>query len=277
MRISSAEFLAALEAADKVLYYEWCVDLSLVGNGYKVTEIVSFVKTTDTPLTDFIQVKKYSDSFLLVLIYTKDAALIGECVEYLTEIAADFAEIEMRTPFPSVLCSPMLTDRFSIGASDYPSNHVYCIRHPDALILPPANRAVTVTHFTDADRLEIKRAADSGSIDRAEMNADMFIPPANCKDVRWYILRVDGEIGGYLRAECCLGDIYNIGWLYMEPNLRGHGYAAYLVAFFAKEMFTSGKIPHYGYAVSEQSARVAKKCGFRCEQPAVACRSLRMK
>ena len=95
------------------------------------------------------------------------------------------------------------------------------------------------------------------------------------KDVKFYIMRVNGEIVGYLRAECGYMNIYDIGWLYIEPKYRGKGYATLLVLDFSKEMFKNGLIPHYGYAISEESARVAEKCGYQCDQTRLICKTLK--
>lgn len=47
------------------------------------------------------------------------------------------------------------------------------------------------------------------------------------------------------------------GWLQVQTEYRGHGYASQLVLYFSHDCFSHGGIPHYGYAVSESSTRVA--------------------
>lgn len=275
MIIDNRKLISILDQTDRARYYHWCADLSLAGEDYKVNEIVCFVHDESAPLSDFIQIKKYNMGFLLILLYTENQMLITECMDYIDTIKTDFNEIEIRTPYLSVLESKQIRSRYSVTIPENPANPVYYIHSPEELTSVTGSIAASVSLFTESDKEIISQAVEEGLLDRKFMNADMFVPCVNFKDVKWYILRVNGEIAGYLRAECGYANIYDIGWLYVEPRFRGHGYATDLVMYFSKDMFANRAIPHYGYAISQASARVAEKCGFMCDPEQCECRCLK--
>ncbi len=262
MIIDSQRMLSFFDSADRIRHYNVCVDISLAGEDYTVNEIVFFAKNDNDPLSDYIQVKKFDDGFLLIGIYTQDAPLILECMEYIDTIKSEFTDIELRTPFDSVLKEKSVTARFTFEEPQYPSNPVYYIRYYDSL--PNLiHDNITVTLLNDEDKTEITHALNMGILD-PESWGD-FRPCTSFKDVKWYIMRVKGEIAGYLRAECGYKNIYDIGWLYIEQKYRCKGYATELVLHFSKDMFEQDAIPHYGYAISKESSRVAEKCGYQCD------------
>jgi len=265
MRIDNQIMIAALDAADRIRYYHWCTDLSLAGEDYKINEIVCFVRDVSDPLADFIQVKQYDLGFLLILLYTEDPALIAECMDYVDTVKDTFEEIELRTPYSAVPRLPIIQNRYTLTDPAYPASPVYYIHAEDQLLSPKTNTEASVSLYRDSDKGEIAKAVAAGALDCESMNADMFVPCTVFSDVKWYILRVDGEIAGYLRAECGYANIYDIGWLYVEPRFRSHGYACDLVMHFSRDLFDNGQIPHYGYAISKESARVAEKCGYACD------------
>ena len=196
-------------------------------------------------------------------------------MEYVDTVKNSFQEIEVRTPYASVLEMDRLCRHFSFGTPEYPASPVYYIHSPDALRPLPDRDTVSISLLQERDKAEIAQCVEEGKLDPAYMNADVFVPCPIFKDVKWYILRVDGEIAGYLRGECGYANIYDIGWLYVEPRFRGHGYAADLVMYFSKDLFAGGAIPHYGYAISEASVRVAEKCGYVCDRIKLECRSMK--
>lgn len=275
MIIDNKIMIDAFDNADKVKFYHWCVDLSLAGEDYKITEIVCFTNDQDNPLSDFAQVKKYDAGFLLILLYTEDEALIRECMDYVDMVKAEFDEINLRTPYPSVLDSERIRKYYIAEYAEHPANPVYYIHSADKLAIYTENTNASVSLFCDADKDEIIQAVQEGKLDQESMNGDMFEPYTCFKDTKWYILRVDGEIAGYLRGECGYANIYDIGWVYVEPRFRGHGYAVNLVLKFSHDMFETGMIPHYGYAISESSARVAEKCGYTYDKIKIECRILK--
>ena len=275
MIIDNKIMLSCFDSADRARYYHWCVDISLAGEDYKVNEIVFFAKDEKEPLSDYIQVKKYDDSFLLVGIYTQDTSLILECMEYIDTIKNSFNEIELRTPFPSVLEQGSVTTRFVFETPQYPANPVYYINSFDELSNLICNDRISVTLIKDEDKIEVARKVEKGLLDLESWGDGSFRPYTNFKDVKFYIMRVDGEIVGYLRAECGYMNIYDIGWLYIEPQYRGKGYASLLVMNFSRDMFMNGLMPHYGYAISIASARVAEKCGYQCDKTSLICKTLK--
>lgn len=275
MIIDNKIMLSCFDSADRARYYHWCVDISLAGEDYKVNEIVFFAKDEKEPLSDYIQVKKYDDSFLLVGIYTQDTSLILECMEYIDTIKNSFNEIELRTPFPSVLEQGSVTTRFVFETPQYPANPVYYINSSDELSNLICDDRISVTLIKDEDKIEVARKVEKGLLDLESWGDGSFRPCTNFKDVKFYIMRVDGEIVGYLRAECGYMNIYDIGWLYIEPQYRGKGYASLLVMNFSRDMFMNGLMPHYGYAISIASARVAEKCGYQCDKTSLICKTLK--
>lgn len=279
MIIPSHILRAALDRADRARYYHWCADISLAGEDYKVSEVVCFAENADDPLSGFAQVKKYDAGFLLILLYADDDALLCECMDYVDTVIRDFSEVEVRTPYPHLLASGRITSRYTVTLPEDQPNPVYYIHTQEELTCLPMEDGilqedcVTVSLFREEDKADIAQAVQNGALDAEYMNAEMFVPCTVFRDVKWYILRVNGEPVGYLRAKCGYENIYDIGWLYVEPRFRGHGYAPQLVSAFSHDMFAGGCIPHYGYAISDASARVAEKCGFVCDRRPV-CRCL---
>ena len=266
MVIDNLKMAEALALDGGSRYYNWCADLSMAGKDYKVNDVRCFVYDEADPLSDFAQVKMYGDGFLLILIYTEKSELVAECMDYADTVIKDFPEVELRSPYPTVFKSERISSRYIVRATEYTANPVYYIRSADELAAHRQNEATEVLPYRgEADKSEIVAAVKNGRLDGKFMNADIFVPCTVFKDVKWYILRVNGEIAGYLRAECGYANIYNIGWLYVEPRFRGHGYAVDLVMYFSTDMFANNAIPHYGYAVSDASASVAKKCGYICD------------
>ena len=180
----------------------------------------------------------------------------------------------MRTAYPSVVEMERIRGHYALETPDYPPNPVYYLYSADQLSKRQRQENVCVSQWKETDKAEIARAVEAGRLDGESMNADMFVPCEVYQAVEWHILRVNGELAGYLRAECGYANIYDIGWLYVEPRFRGKGYAVDLVLAFSRDMFSRGNIPHYGYAISPASARVAEKCGFICDQPLPICHRL---
>lgn len=278
MIIDNQIMIAAMDQADRVRYYHWCTDLSLAGEDYKITKIVCFACDASDPLSDFIQVKKYDDRFLLILLYTENTSLIAECMEYVDTVKDAFDDIELRTPYLSAVHLPAIKQRFTLAEPEYPGSPVYYMHHAEELPPHTQHAEAVISDYSESDKdelvKEIAQANANGLLDVESMNPTMFVPCTVFSDVKWYILRVNGEIAGYLRAECGYANIYDIGWLYVEPRFRGHGYAVDLVMYFSKDMFARGAIPHYGYAISSDSARVAVKCGYICNTNKLYCHRL---
>jgi predicted GNAT family acetyltransferase len=264
-------------AEDVVAEYPLCVELHFAGKDYRVCEIACFVSDVIQPRDDFILVRQYNDRFLQLLVRTEQGDLLEEAMTYVDAILPGFDEIELHTPFLSVLRSESICRRFAVGESCYPPNPDYVIRSLDQLRPSAASCAagVTIGSMSDGDRAVILRAAVAGQLDRDGIGPDLFRPLDRRRDVRWYWIHASGEPIGYLRAECVLQNVEEIGWLYVESKYRGRGYAAALVRAFTRDSFLRGRIPRYGYAVSPESERVAQACGYVRADGEMYCRSLR--
>ena len=102
---------------------------------------------------------------MLVGIYTQDASLILECMEYLDTIKHAFHEIEMRTPFPSVLEQESVTVRFVFETPQCPANPVYYIKSSDALSNLSCNDRISVALIQDEDKIEVARKVEKGLLE----------------------------------------------------------------------------------------------------------------
>lgn len=262
MRIDKSFMLEKFHSADVIRFFETCLDITLAGDDYKITDIIYFIKDELTALDDYIQIKHYDDSFLLIYAHTRNPELFSECVAYVSEHKDDFDEIVLSTPFSEISNNDALNKQFSLAAPSYPANPVYYIHSPSELSDIRLGENVSIALGTECDREELRREAELGNINTEEFGPEIFNTYDCYRDTRLYIMRVDGRIIGYLRAECGYENIYDIGWLYVMPEYRGYGYAAQLVMHFSRDCFDNGLIPHYGYAVSPESARVAEKCGY---------------
>ncbi|MCQ2436214.1 MAG: GNAT family N-acetyltransferase [Clostridia bacterium] len=54
----------------------------------------------------------------------------------------------------------------------------------------------------------------------------------------------------------------DIGWVQVDIDERGKGYAKQLVSYFAADSIKNGLIPRYSFAMSNESEKVAEACGF---------------
>lgn len=266
MIIENGKMLLAFSQEDAVRYYNSCVDIFLAGGEYKVKKITFFAKSEEKPLSDYIQVKEYDDNFLLLGVYTEDEKLVSECMEFVDTIKDNYTELELRTDFFSVLDMESVKKRFSYETPEVPASPVYYIHTRKELAHFLLKEGVSISLSTEKDKEEIKILAKSGMLDPECMGEGMFNRCTCFSDVKWYILRVHGNIAGYLRAECGYQNIYDIGWLFVEPRYRCNGYAKQLVLYFSNHMFDIGAIPHYGFAICDESVAVAEKCGFKCDK-----------
>lgn len=253
--------LEQFRSADEIIYFYDCHDITMAGvEGYKVIGIRFFIRDTSAPLENCICLKYYNDGFLLVSIRTHDEALIHEAIADILCAAQDGKQIEIRTPYAEV-CG-CLTNVFTLTPSDSPLTPIYAVRSRDALpelVLP---EGVSVALAADTDKAEVEEAAKNDSFSEEEMGPWIFTAFPWFKDTRLYLLRAEGKIVGYLRGECGYSNIYDIGWVGVSPEARGKGYGYALVLYFSHDCFDNGLIPHYGYAISPASARVAEKCGY---------------
>lgn len=276
MRIDKSFMLEWFRDTDGIYYYSDCVDITYAGENYKVKDVVYFIKDERTALSDYIHVKKYNDDSALIRVHTRSSELITEVVSYLAECCAKTDKIEMYSDYDEVFSDTCILNSFIISDSDTLSP-IYYIRSEGELRDIASNPDVSITLVTDGDREEHAAEVMAGHYKDEEMGLHALEPCYNDWDTRIYVLRVRGRIAGYLRAECGFSNIYDIGWLHVQTEYRGNGYAALLVNYFSRDCFAHGYIPHYGYAVSEISARVAEKCGYTRTKRTLECKLLKWK
>lgn len=276
MIISNKDMMDKMDAADRERYFPNLVDMTLAGDDYKVTEVVFFAKDVDSALNDYIQVKKYDDSFLLIRINTTCTELLTECMEMVDQLAPHYNEIEVRTPFEDILRSEMICGRYDLAEPAGPANPVYYVNSSDELTHFSHGDNIVVRLLSEEDKEHIAKAEEDGRLETGFLEG-VLMKWSCFTDVKPYVILVDGEVVGYLRGECGYKNIYDIGWIHVEPKYRGKGYAPILVEEFSRDMFRQGLVPHYGYAVSAESVSVAKKCGYKCDPTPLFCKSLRPK
>jgi len=276
LEIDNKYMLECFREKDEVFYYNSCKNIELAGDDYKIREIRYFIKDKADPLSDYVEIRIYDDEdgFISVYAATKDAGLLCEALQYLLKISEGVREISLRTPFAEIFSYKCVSDYFNVTETECPVNPVYYVHRADELIGLPENKDVQVNPVTEKDKLDVKEAEAAGHLDPESFNSEIFDYCGFYKDTKFFILRVKGKIAGYLRAENGFSNIYDIGWVYVLPEYRGHGYAAYLVLFFSDYCFEKGFIPQYGYAINHESIKVAKKCGYKCDPQTIYAKAL---
>ena len=260
--IDNHKMLSAMEAADDIRYLYDCIDISLAGEDWKVREIRYLTADPSDPLRDYVTFKRYDfdeTNSLLVGCHTKNDALIEKTAEL---IAADNAgEKELRTEFPEILSHPALTERFSMTDADEGVNPIFALTDPARLKPYEPAVGVTVSVWNGENREKIRA-------ELADIGEGVDYICTCCRDTRRYLLYLNGRAVGYLRAECAWKNVYDIGWVNVEPEYRRRELGKQLVLAFAHDCLSRGEIPHYGFAVSRESALTAESCGFVNIRPA---------
>jgi len=275
MLADNSFMLEQFRSADEITHFYACHDITMAGvEGYKVTDVRFYIKDASAPLENFISLKYYNDDFLLVTIRTRDEGLIREAIGDILCAAQNGKQIEIRTPYDNIPEYRCLTDVFTLTPSDSPVSPIYGIRSRDdlsELVLPDG---ITVAPAAPEDKVEVEEAAKTYSFSEEEMGPWIFTAFPWFKNTRLYLIRENGKIVGYLRGECGYSNIYDIGWVGVSPEARGKGYGMALVLFFSYDCFDNGLVPHYGYAISPASARVAEKCGYFNTREKIYCVSV---
>ena len=245
--------LQAYATCDEDRHVSDLVKLTLVGENYKIKTIRYLVKDVTQPLEDFICFEEYDDDFLLIQCHTREEELLAVMANEIE--SSVFGEKEIRTPYSDILTVPMLTSRFHMTVSGEDVSPIYALidhRQLSPLALPCG---VTVELWDGSD-------AESVISAMTDIGEDVVWVCECYRDTRRYLLRKEGSPVGVLRAECAYKNYYDIGWLHIEPAYRGQGLGTCLTLAFAHDCLARGDRPHFGFAISEESARVAEKCGF---------------
>ena len=276
MQADKFYMLKHFRKTDEVYHYADCVDIIYSGENYKVNDIVYFVKEETSPLADYIQIKKYDDDYILIGVYTNSRELIAEAVSYLIKHHAKTGTIEIAGAYSEIFDFDCITQYFNISDGSNLSP-IYYMRSENELFDIVSDPDVSIAPVTEGDREELAAEVRAGHYNEEEMGPRVLDFHYDGVDTEIYVLRVKGRIVGYLRAECWFSNIYDIGWIQVQPEYRGNGYAVQLVNHFSRDCFARGFIPHYGYAVSDASARVAEKCGYTRTKRSLSCKTLKLK
>ena len=250
MQIERSKMQKKLAEADERRFYQLCLNISLAGEKYKVRSVSFFAKDGRDPARNFVCVEEHADSFAVITVETKDPDIIAEGVARLLSLGT--AENELRTNLPEVLTLPCVTRNFEVSEENELPCPTYSIGSVSELVNIPKADGIEISLLNDELR---ERFGAEISAERA--------PYASCfRDIRRYLLIKDGRLTGYLRAECGYGNVYDVGWVFVPPDERGHGYAPMLVSHYVRDCVKNGLFPSYGLAVTPESERVALKCGF---------------
>ncbi len=82
-------------------------------------------------------------------------------------------------------------------------------------------------------------------------------------DRLWLACAEDGSFGGYLWATEAGRAYYDIVNVFVRGDLRGRGLGRALVSRYGSEAMLRGRRAYYGYAVTRESACLARSLGFR--------------
>lgn len=260
--LDNAVVLQAYATCDEDRHIRDLVNLTLVGENYKIKAIRYLVKDVTRPLEDYVCFEEYDDDFLLIRCHTREEELLEVTANEIER--SSFGEKELRTPFPDILTVPVLTKRLHMTVSEENVSPIYALTDDCRLSPLVFPFGVTVELWDGSDAESVISAMPDigeGTVWRSECY----------RDTRLYLLRKEGHPVGLLRAECAYKNYYDVGWLHIEPAYRGQGLGTCLTLAFAHDCLTRGDRPHYGFAINEESARVAEKCGFvNVRKPVVA-------
>lgn len=266
IKIDNARMLTLFAATDENRYFYDCHDITMAGkDGYKIKKIAYYVKNENDPLSDYACFKTYYDDSVTVSVRSQDESFVGKIADHLCTCPAK--EIDLSSPYPEIYGFPCIADRFTFSSSE-DGAPIYALCDADALAPFAPSDKVTVCLSTQHDQ---KNVTDNPTLlDALEEDLrtpDLFDACPCFSDTRFYLLKDGERIIGFLRAECGYRNYYDVGWVYVAPSYRGNGYGKLLTLFFAHDCLQNGLYPHYGYAISKESAAVARRCGFVCTHP----------
>lgn len=262
MKISNERMLSFFAQTDEHKYYSFCHAINMSKKSFKILEMCFFVKDADMPSEEFVCIEIHEDCFAVIYVNTENEALVNEAVDILLK-RQDICEYLLVTSTDNVLEMPYLTSVFEISGIEYEANPSYSINSYSELNLIETSNGVEIFRLTDENSMSVKKELEHS---KKDFESWTFEGSEAFSDIRIYILRVNGVLCGYLRAECGYANYYDIGWLHIVPNMRKRGYAAQLVSYFAQDCVKYGLHPNYGYAVCPQSEKVAQKCGFKLDK-----------
>ena len=277
MLIESDKMFSFLSQTDLEKYYFFCHGILNSGNDFSLREITFFCATPE-PVTDFVCLKRYGDGEDMLFALTENSELVKEALSYRKDAPSVIApEYEDRIP-----CCRLITDSdtileslktdFSLTPDEQFVAPSYFLKDVSELRAFPLSEGVTIVCLTDENIEKIKAQI-------LEENQSEKYSSYNEEHVGlWVLKRYRGSetymLGlkdtslqktrwiGYLRAENGVGNYMDIGWVQVDIDKRGHGYAKQLVSFFSADSIKKGHIPRYSFAMSSESEKVAEACGF---------------
>jgi len=282
MKIENSIMLDFLRKIDERKYYSFCRDSFLAGPDYKVS-IISFFCPSRNPSEEFVCIKRYEDEDY-ISIRTENEDTITEAFAYYETL--NLNKLYQNKTRPIIVFSDSydifgyscLTAKYHIeDIENIGSRYFYLRNYSDFNDFPlDTNLSILVTKDGEIEKIasKLERSDNIFGLNNREYSEDHIgtwalneaIIGENCYRKRTYFLQKEDIIIGYLRAESGYGKYYEIGWLQTDIGERGKNYAPILVSCFVKDCLSSGLIPDYSYAITDESIRVAEKCGFICER-----------
>ena len=263
IKIDNIRMQALFAQKDENVYFYDCHDIAMAGkDGYKIKDIVYYAQDAADPLASYACQKTYFDDSVVLYLHSRNHDFAAEIALYLYEHPA--REIDICSPFWDVCALECMQSLFDVESSETGAP-IYALCDQNALLpFSPASGA-TFALANERDKARVKLYPMLLDELEQELRTPNLFDACPCfDDTRFYLLEDGGRIIGFLRAECGYRNYYDVGWVYVAPAHRNKGYGKQLVLFFAHDCLANGLYPHYGYAVSSESAAVAEKCGFVC-------------
>ena len=245
--------LSVFSESNELKYLYNIINICKADSENNITEIKYYVKDINNPLADYANINNYWDGSVIIGIHTLDKQMI----EQISEIALgiDSENIDLIAPCPELFDNPSFQNKFEIAECEDHFSPIFVLKDKTCLpaLITPDNTEICA--WNGENKEEAARSLSELG-DGVSYSNELF------KDTKRYLMKSDGKIVGYLRAECAYKNFYEIGWLYIEPAYRNRGFGADMVIYYSLDCLKNGKIPSYGYAINSESVRVAEKCGY---------------
>ena len=133
---------------------------------------------------------------------------------------------------------------------------LYAFQEEHRRVSPPDGWHIREADPADFEELTALERTDWGSFPDE-------IGEFGAHDRLWLACAADGILGGYLWATEAGRAYYDIVNVFVRRDLRGIGLGKALVSRYAAEAMLRGRRAYYGYAVTRESAAIARSLGFR--------------
>ncbi len=251
--------LDLFSVSDEIAYFYSCHDIEMSSReGYKIKKVECFAENTTDVLSSYAIVKTYYDDSITVAIRSHSDSFSNEIAEYLFHHTAPEVLV---TSFLNISEQECFTQYFTFYSDEdgAPTYATYAKDMSQELSLPDG---VEISILTPALKNKFQENSDMLSY-MSEYDFVTLFEPTDCfTDTVIYCMLKDDKLIGYLRAECGYKNFYDIGWVEIASEFQGQGLGKQLVLFFSKHCFQNGNIPHYGYAMSQESVSLARSLGY---------------